>query len=54
VFTPPAVGAFEIAPGDELRARYRYAVHDGPPDQALYDQLWQDYADPPITTVNAP
>jgi hypothetical protein len=53
VFTPPALGAFEIAPGDELRARYRYAVHDGPPDAALYEQLWQDYADPPAVTILA-
>jgi hypothetical protein len=53
VFTPPVLGAFEIAPGEELRARYRYAVHNGPPDTALYERLWQDYADPPSVKISA-
>lgn len=51
VFAPPALGAFEIAPGSELRARYRYAVHDGPPDAALYERLWHDYSRPPEASV---
>ena len=51
VFTPPALGAFEIAPGDELRNRYRYIVHDGPADAALYDRLWREYSEPPTVTA---
>ena len=50
VFTPPALGEFEIAPGNELRNRYRYIVHDGPTDAELYDRLWREYSEPPTVT----
>jgi hypothetical protein len=46
VFTPSVLGAFEIKPGDEYVSRYRYVVHDGPPDAQLYDRIWTDYAEP--------
>lgn len=50
-FAPVQEGAFAIEPGETYRARYRYVVHDGPPDAALLDRLWNDYAHPPEVTV---
>ncbi len=51
VFTPPVLGAFEIAPGEPMRNRYRYVVHDGLPDAAFYERLWRDYSEPPTATL---
>jgi hypothetical protein len=51
VFTPPVLGEFQIRPGEEYVARYRYVVHDGPVDTELYERLWRDYAEPPTVEV---
>ncbi|REJ92890.1 MAG: hypothetical protein DWQ34_01765 [Planctomycetota bacterium] len=52
VFTPAVLGEFEIGPDQPpYVARYRYVVHDGPPDAELYTTLAADYADPPTVRV---
>jgi hypothetical protein len=48
-FAPSHLGDWEIAPGQPYVTRYRYVIADGPPDAALLDRLWNDYADPPAT-----
>lgn len=52
VFTPCVLGDFQISPGDEYVSRFRYVVHDGPPDRELYDVQWREYAGerPPAAT----
>ena len=51
VFAPQQEGAFAIEPGEPYVAQYRYVVLDGPPDAAMLDRLWNDYAHPPEVTV---
>ena len=50
-FTPCQIGDFEIAPGKPLHSRYRYYVHDGEFDRDTSERLWNDYAEPPKTTL---
>jgi len=52
-FAPQQAGGMEIKPGDKYVARYRFVVHDGPPDKAELDRLWSDYAHPPVVKVEA-
>jgi hypothetical protein len=44
--------SFQIKPGDTYVSRYRFIVHDGPPDRAELDRLWNDYAHPPVVKVS--
>ncbi len=46
-FAPMVQEGFEITPDKPYRARYRYLVHDGPPDVEAIDQHWQAYAQDP-------
>lgn len=50
-FAPSQLGRWRIAPGRPYEARYRFVTVDGPPDPALLDRLWRDYAYPPGVTV---
>ena len=49
-FAPQQAGDMEIKPGQTYISRYRFVVHDGPPDRAELDRLWNDYAHPPVVT----
>jgi len=44
-------GPFRIEPGQRYRSRYRVIVHDGPPDAARNNRIWNDYAYPPAVRV---
>lgn len=48
---PSELGDWEIAPGKPYISRYRFVVHDGPPNAAELDRLWNDYAHPPAVKV---
>ena len=50
-FAPMVLGAFEIAPGRPYVSRYRFVVHDGPPDARALERFWHDYAEPPRVRV---
>jgi hypothetical protein len=50
-FAPMVLGEFEIVPGEPYTSRYRLIVHDGPPDPAVIERLWDDYADPPVVRI---
>jgi len=50
-FAPQQAGDMEIKPGEKYVSRYRFVVHDGPPDKAELDRLWNDYAYPPAVRV---
>jgi hypothetical protein len=50
-FAPQQAGDMEIKPGDKYVSRYRFVVHDGPPDKTELDRLWNDYAYPPVVKV---
>jgi hypothetical protein len=50
-YAPQQGGDMEIKPGDTYVSRYRFVVHDGPPDRAELDRLWNDYAHPPVVKV---
>lgn len=50
---PSQDGDWSIEPGQNYVSRYRILAMDGKPDAALLDQLWQDYAEPSIATVEA-
>ena len=51
VFTPPQLGKFELRPGDEFAARYRYFVTDALADPTSINAVWNAYRDPPKTRV---
>jgi len=51
VYAPSQLGEWSIEPAQELRLRYRYVVHDGAPDAAELDRIWNDFAHPPTVTV---
>jgi hypothetical protein len=46
-WAPMVLGPFAIKPGDRYQSRYRYYVHQGKPEPAVDEQLWNDFADPP-------
>jgi hypothetical protein len=46
-WAPSHLGDWSIQPGDTVTSRYRFVVFDGPPDAALLEGLWRDYAEPP-------
>ncbi len=50
-FAPQQAGDMAIQPGQNYISRYRFVVHDGPPDRAELDRLWNDYAHPPTVRV---
>jgi hypothetical protein len=51
-YAPVQLGPLTIEPGRASLARYRFVVTDGPPDAALFERLWRDFAVPPgITRV---
>ena len=52
-FAPQQAGDMVIKPGETFTARYRFVVHDGPPDRVELDRLWNDYANPPEVRVVA-
>jgi hypothetical protein len=49
-FAPVKDGPFTIQPGTPYVTRFRFITKDGPPDAALLDRLWKDYATPPLVT----
>jgi Family of unknown function (DUF6807) len=51
-FAPQQTGGMEIAPGKPYVSRYRFVVHDGRPNPALLERLWNDYAHPPLVKVD--
>jgi hypothetical protein len=50
-YAPQQGGDMEIAPGKKYVSRYRFVVHDGPPNKEVIDRLWNDYAYPPVVKV---
>ena len=48
-YAPPQAGDFEITPGKEYVARYRFIVYDGEPDREFIKSMWDDYAHPLIS-----
>ncbi len=52
-FAPQQAGDMEIKPGVKYVSRYRFVIHDGPPDRTELERLWNDYAHPPKVTVSA-
>jgi len=50
-YAPQQGGDMEIKPGDTYVSRYRFVVHDGPPDRNELERLWNDYAHPPVVRV---
>jgi hypothetical protein len=51
-YAPQQAGDMAIKPGEKFVAKYRFVVHDGPPDRAELDRLWNDYAHPPVVTFS--
>jgi hypothetical protein len=50
-FAPVKDGPFTIGSGTPYVTRFRFVTADGPPDPALLDRLWNDYATPPDVAV---
>jgi hypothetical protein len=50
-FAPMRDGAFTIMTGQPLSSRFRVLTFDGPPDRALIDRLWADFATPPSVRI---
>ena len=51
-YSPSVAGEWRIEPGQPYVSRYRFITYDGQPDRALLDRVWNDYATPPVITVN--
>lgn len=51
VYTPCPLGDWSIEPGKPHVSRYRCVAHDGAADSQKLNQLWQDFAEPPIVSV---
>lgn len=51
-FAPQQAGDMAIKPGAKYVSKYRFVVHDGAPDRAELDRLWNDFAHPPVVTVS--
>jgi hypothetical protein len=52
-FCPSQLGEWEMKPGEDHVFRYRWYVHEGKPDVAEIERIWNDYANPPRVTVEA-
>lgn len=50
-FAPQQAGDMAIQPGEKYVSKYRFVVHDGAPDRAELDRLWNDFAFPPVVSV---
>jgi hypothetical protein len=50
-YAPQQAGDMEITPGKPYVSRYRFVVHDGPPDKEVLERLWNDYAHPPEVKI---
>ena len=51
VYAPVVLGELTIEPEQPLTSRYRYVTHDGPPDAAVLNTAWIDYAEPPVVRI---
>ena len=51
-YAPVQAGPLTIEPGRTHVARYRFATVDGPPDAALFERLWRDFAAPPAVSLS--
>ncbi|MFO0911286.1 MAG: PmoA family protein [Isosphaeraceae bacterium] len=52
-FAPMVEGEFRIEPGSTYVSRYRLILHDGPPEVAAIERLYDDYRDPPTVRLLA-
>ncbi len=52
-YSPSVAGEWRIEPGKPYTSRYRFLTYEGQPDRALIERVWNDYAIPPVITVNA-
>ena len=50
-YAPMQAGDMMIEPGKKYVSRYRFFVHDGAPDKATIDAIWNDYAHPVRASV---
>jgi hypothetical protein len=50
-FSPVKNGPITVQSGQPLKLRYRFVVLDGKPDSKLFDRLWNDFADPPTSSL---
>jgi len=50
-YAPQQIGDMEIAPGKPYVSRYRFVIHDGPPDKEVLNRIWNDYAHPPEVRI---
>jgi hypothetical protein len=50
-FSPVKPGGFPIVQGKPYVSRFRFVVADGPPDAALFERQWNDYARPPRVSI---
>jgi hypothetical protein len=48
---PSQEGDWAIEPGKPYVSKYRFVVTDGPPDAAMLERAWNDYAHPPVVRV---
>jgi hypothetical protein len=52
-FCPSQTGPWEMKPGEDHVFRYRWYMHEGKPDVARIEQVWNDYANPPQVKVES-
>ena len=52
-YAPVQLGPLTIAPAQPFVSRYRFIVIDSPPDAALFERLWNDFAHPPRISLSS-
>jgi hypothetical protein len=52
VYTPSFLGDWEIKPGQQHHARYRFVIHDGGLSTETLERLWRDFAEPLEAVAN--
>jgi hypothetical protein len=51
-YAPQQAGEMEIAPGKTYVSRYRFVIHDGPPNKDFLEAVWNDFSNPPKTVLS--
>lgn len=50
-YAPSQLGDWSITPGYPYTVRYRFITYDGAPNVDVIDRLWNDFANPPVVSV---
>jgi hypothetical protein len=50
-FCPIRDKSWELKPGNDYVLKYRMLVYDGKIDAQIAEQIWKDFTNPPVVTI---